>query len=382
MGVDVLLLGPIPTPAVAFITRDMRADAGIVISASHNPYQDNGIKIFAHDGYKLSDEQEAAIENFVLDKDNTNGFPPPEEIGRAKRIDDAIGRYIVFCKKTFPDELTLDGMRMVIDCANGATYRVAPTIFSELGAHVTAIHNQPDGRNINEQCGSQHTGDLARMVKETNSDVGLAFDGDGDRLIAVDENGCELSGDHLLAICAKELQQQGRLSGNRLIVTPMSNFGLRLAMQATGIECEDAGVGDRLVLELMRKRGATLGGEQSGHIIFHEHHTTGDGIISALQLLSIMVRSKQKLSDLAQIFTPAPQQLINVDVKDKPPLESLPVLQQAIADAEKQLSDKGRVLVRYSGTQPMCRVMVESDNAALTDSIAKELAATVKKLLG
>jgi phosphoglucosamine mutase len=382
MGVDVLLVGPVPTPGIAFITRSMRADAGIVISASHNPYQDNGIKIFSREGFKISDEQEQRIESLVLTGEATRLGAAPEDIGKAQRIDDAIGRYIEFCKQTFPNELTLDGLKLVVDCANGATYRVAPIIFSELGAEVIAIHNHPDGRNINAGCGSQHTADLAAAVREAGAHAGLAFDGDGDRLIAVDEAGVELTGDHLIAIAARDMQARGVLRGGRVVVTPMSNLGLRLALDAMGVSHEDAPVGDRNVLELMRARGAVLGGEQSGHVIYLDRHTTGDGIVSALQLLAVMCRSGARLSELRGVFTPAPQTLVNVEVRAKPDLSKVPELQAAIADAERRLDGKGRVLVRYSGTQLLCRVMVEASAETLTQSIASELEAKVRELLG
>jgi phosphoglucosamine mutase len=268
VGVDVLLVGPIPTPGIAHLTRTMRADAGIVISASHNPFEDNGIKIFSREGFKISDAMEEQIEAMVLSNDNMPPVSSPANVGKASRIDDAVGRYIEFCKRTFPDNLTLDGLKLVLDCANGATYRVAPTIFRELGAEVVAIHNTPDGRNINADCGSQFTDDLKQEVLKQGADAGLAFDGDGDRLIAVDETGNELSGDHLIAICAVDMKRRGILPEDLVILTPMSNLAMRLALKKAGITCEDAAVGDRNVLELMQRRGAALGGEQSGHIIF------------------------------------------------------------------------------------------------------------------
>jgi len=382
MGVDVLLVGPLPTPGIAFITQSMRADAGMVISASHNPYQDNGIKIFSHDGLKISDDLEAEIESLVSNGHINDIRPTAEDIGKAQRIDDAIGRYIVFCKNTFPQSLTLDGMRIVIDCANGATYKVAPIIFSELGADVTAIHDKPNGKNINSNCGSQFTTDLVAAVREAKADVGLAFDGDGDRLIAVDERGVELTGDHILAICSRHLKQQHALTGDLLIVTPMSNIGLRTFLADQGIRFEDADVGDRNVLDLMRKRGAVLGGEQSGHVIFRNLHTTGDGIISSLQLLAVMRSSGTPLSTLAGILTIAPQVTLNVPVTDKQPLDELPVVQTAIRQAEHELGDSGRVLVRYSGTQMLCRVMVEGPTEAVTGRLAAAIADTVRRALG
>jgi phosphoglucosamine mutase len=382
MGVDVLLLGPIPTPAVAFITQSMRADAGIVISASHNPYFDNGIKIFARTGYKLPDQMEAEIEELVLSGRINNIRPVAKEVGKARRIDDAMGRYIEFCKNTFPDGMTLDGMKVVLDCSNGATYKCAPLIFSELGAEVTTIHAEPDGININDRCGSQHTQDLRTKVKGLKADVGLAFDGDGDRLIAVDEHGAELTGDQVIAICTRHYKENGLLKNNLVVGTVMSNIGFHVALKELGIDVDVSDVGDRCVLELMQERDAVLGGEDSGHIIFHNYHTTGDGIVSALQLLGIMRKSGQRLSDLASVMKVFPQVLINVDVAEKPPLSEIATLQAAIADAEKELADKGRVLIRYSGTQPMCRVMVEGPTQEQTRKIADRLARTVKDCIG
>ena len=382
MGVDVLLLGPIPTPAVAFITQSMRADAGIVISASHNPYFDNGIKIFSRTGYKLPDTMEAEIEDLVLSKQINDIRPVAQEVGKAKRIDDAMGRYIVFCKNTFPNDMTLDGMKVVLDCSNGATYKCAPIIFSELGAAVTTIHAEPNGMNINEDCGSQHTQDLRNKVKELGADVGLAFDGDGDRLIAVDEAGKELTGDQIIAICTKFYKDNGLLKNNLVIGTVMSNIGFHVALNNLGIDTEVSDVGDRCVLELMQDKDAVLGGEDSGHIIFHNYHTTGDGIVSALQLLGIMRETGNTLSALAEVMTVFPQVLINLDVSEKPPISEVGKLQSAIAEAEAELADKGRVLVRYSGTQPLCRVMVEGPTEALTKEIAERLASVVKETIG
>ena len=382
MGVDVLLVGPMPTPGIAFITRNMRADAGLVISASHNPYQDNGIKIFSHDGYKLPDEEEDEIEDLVVSGHIQDIRPTATEIGKARRIDDAIGRYIVFCKNTFPQDRSIEGMTVVLDCGNGATYKVAPIIFFELGVDVTAIHCEPNGTNINDQCGSTHPHDLIQTVLETKADIGLAFDGDGDRMIAVDETGRELSGDHVLAICAKMYKDQGLLSNNLVVPTVMSNFGFRLAMRELEIDQIEAPVGDRYVLEMMRRHGAVLGGESSGHIIFHDHHTSGDGIISALQLLSAMKQSGKRLSELASIMTLSPQHLINVHVKAKPPLEEVPDLRAAIAAAESDLSGQGRVLIRYSGTQSYCRVMVEGPTKDVTIQLTESLADIVRSCLG
>ncbi len=382
MGVDVLLVGPMPTPGIAFITRSMRADAGMVISASHNPYQDNGIKIFSRDGYKLPDAEEDQIEDLISSGKIRDIRPTADDIGKAKRIDDAIGRYIVFCKNTFPEDLTLEGMKIVLDCANGATYKVAPIIFSELGAQVTTIHAEPDGVNINDRCGSQHTDDLKKKVLETGAAVGLAFDGDGDRLIAVDEKGEEITGDHIMVICGKMYQEQKKLKNNLIISTVMSNFGFGVALRELGIEYGASKVGDRYVLEMMQKKDAVVGGEASGHMIFLDHHTTGDGILSALQLLGAMQYYRKPLSELAKLMHLYPQKIINVDVRTKPPLEQIADVQAAIKKAEGELKDKGRVLVRYSGTQSMCRVMVEGPADDVVDRLAKMLADVVKKSIG
>jgi phosphoglucosamine mutase len=382
MGVDVYLVGPLSTPGIAFITRSMRADAGMVISASHNPYQDNGIKIFSRNGFKLPDAEEDEIEDLITSGRINDIRPTASEIGKAHRIDDATGRYIVFCKNTFPEDQSLEGMKIVLDCANGATYKIAPTIFAELGASVTAIHCEPNGTNINDKCGSQHTEDLSAKIREVGADVGLAFDGDGDRLIAVDEKGQRLTGDHVLAICTRMYKELGLLKNNLVVATVMSNFGFFAALKKLGIQEAVSKVGDRYVLEMMQEKGGVLGGEESGHIIFLNHHTTGDGIISALQLLWAMKRCGQPLSELSKVMTLSPQKIINVDVKDKPPLEKIPELQKAIKEAEDELGDKGRVLIRYSGTQSMCRVMVEGPAQQMTDRLTQTLAGVVKKCIG
>jgi phosphoglucosamine mutase len=382
MGVDVLLVGPMSTPGIAFITRSMRADAGMVISASHNPYQDNGIKIFSRDGFKLPDAVEDEIEELITGGRIKNIRPTADDIGKAHRIDDAMGRYIVFCKSTFPETMSLEGMRIVLDCANGATYKAAPTIFSELGAEVTVMHCAPDGLNINDRCGSQHTEGLSARVRDLKADIGLAFDGDGDRLIAVDETGAEITGDHMMAICAKWYKEQGLLKNNLVIATVMSNFGFFVALREMGIEPGVSKVGDRYVLEMMRQKGAVLGGEASGHLIFLNHHTTGDGIISALQLLSALRHYRRPLSVLARVMTLSPQRIINVDVKAKPPLDSIPELQKALKEAEAELGDRGRVLIRYSGTQAMCRVMVEGPTQEMTDRLTRALADVVERSIG
>lgn len=382
VGVDVLLLGPLPTPGVAFITQDMRADAGIVISASHNPYHDNGIKIFGRTGYKLPDAEEEQMEKLINSHELREFRSTADDIGKAKRIDDAIGRYIVFCKNTFPESMTLDGMKVALDCANGASYKVAPIIFSELGAEVSPIHVSPNGMNINDHCGSQYTDDLKAKVLETGADVGLAFDGDADRLIVIDEKGNELSGDQIIAICAKQFKKRGQLRNNEVVATVMSNFGFFEAMKAMDIDVAVTKVGDRYVLEKMLQDDAVLGGEASGHVIFHNHHSTGDGIIAALQLLSILRETGKPLSELASVMDIFPQRLINIDVKEKPPVEKIDGLPEATEKAEAELADKGRVLIRYSGTQHMCRVMVEGPTDEMTNRIAETLADVVRKSIG
>jgi len=370
-----------PTPGIAFITHSMRADAGMVISASHNPYQDNGIKIFSRDGYKIPDSVENEIESLITTGKIKDIRPTADDIGKAHRIDDAIGRYIVFCKNTFPDNLTLEGLKIILDCANGATYKVAPIIFSELGATVTTINDHPNGMNINDNCGALHPEILAKKVVASGANIGLAFDGDGDRLVAVDERGDILTGDHIMTICAKALKECGMLRNNLVIATPMSNFGFRQALRKMDIAVEDADVGDRYVLKLMREKGAVFGGEDSGHIIFSNLHTTGDGIISALQLLANMQDSKKKLSKLRGLLKLAPQKLLNITVSRKPSLSGIKPIQEAIFRAETELAGNGRILVRYSGTQPICRVMVESMEQTTTDRIADSLAEIVRKTL-
>ncbi len=382
MGVDVLLVGPMPTPGIAFITRSMRADAGLMISASHNPYQDNGIKIFAHNGHKLPDAEESEIEELITSGRIKDIRPTAGEIGKARRIDDAAGRYVVFCKNTFPEEVSLEGMKIVLDCANGATYKIAPTIFTELGAEVVTIHDKPNGTNINLHCGSQHTQDLKYKVLETKAHAGLAFDGDGDRVIVVDDQGNELTGDHVLAICGKDLKDRGKLVNNLVVTTVMANFGLYKALKQLGIDYVASQVGDRYVLEAMKQKGAVVGGEASGHTIFLDHHSTGDGIISALQLLSVVQRSGDPLSSLASVMQMTPQRLVNIDVKSKPPLEDVAAVQEAIKQAEAELKDDGRVLIRYSGTQSMCRVMVEGPTEEMTDRLVAQLADVVKASIG
>ena len=381
MGVNAIMVGVIPTPGIAFLTNSMRADAGIVISASHNPLQDNGIKIFGGEGYKLPDEKELAIEEMIFEGDMHLLHPAPKDLGKAYRMDDARGRYIVFLKHTFPKELSVEGTRIVLDCANGATYRVAPATFFELGAEVTTLFDEPDGGNINVDCGSQHPEALATEVVKRKAAAGFAFDGDGDRLIAVDEKGAVLTGDQILAICADLLKKEGRLANNLVVRTVMSNIGLSQAFRERGIAWATAAVGDRAVLEEMQAKGAVIGGEDSGHLIFLDHHTTGDGILTALQLLAAMKKEGKPLSELAKIMTVSPQVLINLEVKRRPEIETVPEIVQIIGEVEKKLGDRGRVLVRYSGTQNMCRVMVEGPSQQETEACCRRIAEVVRKTL-
>ena len=382
MGGDALLVGTLPTPGVAVLTIDQKADAGFVISASHNPFQDNGIKLFSSDGFKLPDDEEMAIEELMNSGRLPSLLPTAGGIGKSFRVEDALERYIAFCKQTFPADLDLKGVRIVLDCGNGATYKAAPAVFKQLGAHVTTLHNTPNGLNINARCGSQHTEALREQVQAERADIGLAFDGDGDRLIVVDENSVELTGDHILAICTKDMKDRNELPSNLAVGTVMSNFGLHATMRKMGVELGCSAVGDRYVLEMMEKRGGLIGAEASGHMIFLEKHTTGDGIVSALQLLAVMRRSDQEISELASILTLSPQCLVNVDVASRPPLQDLPDVQAAIAKAEQELGQEGRVLVRYSGTQNMCRVMVEGPTEEMTTRLTHDIAAAVKKDIG
>ena len=382
MGGYPYLVGVLPTPGIAFITQSMRADAGIVISASHNPFQDNGLKIFGGDGFKLTDEEEDNIEYLILNKKLADLLPTASGMGKAARMDDVHGRYIVFLKNTFPRNLTMEGMKIVLDTSNGATYKVAPESFIELGANVEVIHNKPDGVNINTNCGSQHTDDLKKKVVSSGAAIGLAFDGDGDRLIAVDEKGNEITGDQILIICANTLKKEGKLRNDLLVSTVMSNLGLRVACKKYGFKHHASKVGDRYVLEDMLRLGAVIGGEDAGHMIFLDHHTTGDGIVAAMQLLAAMVKEGKSLSELARMMDVFPQKLINIDVKSKPDIDKIPKLMEAIKQIEKELGEKGRVLVRYSGTQNMCRVMVEGPSDAVTGKYCQQLADIVKSAIG
>jgi phosphoglucosamine mutase len=382
MGVNALLVGPLPTPAIAFVTTSMRADAGIVISASHNPFQDNGIKIFSRDGFKLPDLREEQIEQAILNTDLKQNLPVADKIGRAYRIDDAQGRYIEFVKHSFPQEHTLDGFHIVLDCAHGATYKVAPKVFEELGAEVTRLGVDPSGVNINKECGALYPELMANKVKEVGADIGIALDGDGDRLIVSDENGEIVNGDHIMAIGADYLFKKGKLKKNTLVTTVMSNLGLELAMQSKGINMVRTKVGDRYVVEEMRKNGFSFGGEQSGHLIFIDHITTGDGILAALQMLAVMKEWGKPISELAQVMESFPQVLKNVKTTEKIAPEAIPGLPEQVKAMEDKLGNDGRILIRPSGTEPLIRVMVEGMDDALIDIMADELSETILRTQG
>ena len=373
VGMDVTLLGPMPTPAVAMLTRSMRADIGVMISASHNPFHDNGIKLFGPDGYKLSDDDEMAIEALLEEE---IPLAEPRAIGRARRIDDAQGRYIHFAKATFPEHLRLDGLKIVIDCAHGAAYKVAPAALWELGAEVIAIGVAPDGFNVNDKVGSTHPKALQLKVLESGADIGIALDGDADRLIVVDERGQVVDGDQLMALIASRAAEAGTLKGGALVATVMSNLGLERFLATKGIALHRANVGDRHVLELMRDRGCNVGGEQSGHIILSDHATTGDGLVAALQVLAALVGSGKPASELLHLFDPLPQMLKNVRFKGGAPLEAQSV-KDAIAAGEAKLAGQGRLLIRKSGTEPLIRVMAEGEDKALVGRVVDDICAAV-----
>lgn len=359
MGMDVKLAGVIPTPGIAYLTSATNAGAGIVVSASHNPYYDNGIKLFGGDGFKFTDAIETEIEEIVL-AEGSVGLSQSGAPGKISQLADAHQQYMGFLKRAWDPELAFKGIRIIIDCSNGATCKVAPVLFDELGAGVEVINDTPNGKNINDACGSQHTDGLAQKVMDKQADIGLAFDGDGDRLIAVDEHGHEMTGDQILAICADSMKRAGLLKSNLVVSTVMSNMGLGVALKGMGVEHLMTEVGDRYVVEQMRARGAVLGGEDSGHTVFLDHHTTGDGILSALNLIKAMTQACKPLSQLSEIMTVFPQVLLNVSVRAKPDLTTIPSISDAIRSVEDSLGEKGRVLVRYSGTEPLCRVMVEA----------------------
>ncbi len=382
MGVDVLLVGPLPTPGIAFITASMRADAGVVISASHNPYQDNGIKFFSRDGFKLPDAQEVRIEELIFSNRIDALRPTAGEVGKAYRVDDAGGRYVVFLKNTFPRQLDLEGLKIVLDCANGAAYKVAPAVLSELGAELVLLGVSPDGTNINRDCGSLHPEGIAAAVREHGADLGIALDGDADRVIFVDEKGNEVDGDHVMAICATDMLRREALARKTLVATVMSNMGLEIALRRAGGEVVRTAVGDRYVVEEMRRGGYNLGGEQSGHMIFLDHNTTGDGLLSALQVLAIMQRSDRPLSELASVMTALPQVLVNVRVREKKDLRQVPALAALLSDTERRLAGRGRVLVRYSGTEPLLRIMLEGEDEKEITDLADGMAEAVRREIG
>lgn len=382
LGVEVLLIGPLPTPGVAYITRSLRADAGIVLSASHNPYQDNGIKFFRHDGYKLDDQVEQQIEQLVFTGAIDSIRPTADNIGRATRIDDALGRYVEFAKASFPKGMSLEEMRVAVDVANGAAYKSTPCILRELGAEVTVAHNQPNGTNINDRCGSMHPEEIQRLVKRSGAAVGITHDGDADRVLLCDENGEIVDGDEILAIAAVDLLKNGRLERNTVVATVMSNFGLDEALAARGGRVLRTKVGDRYVIEEMMKQKLNLGGEQSGHVIFRDFTTTGDGIITALQILRIMHQRGQPLSQLKTCLQKYPQAHRNLPVKEKRPLAELPAVAKLVNEAEKELSGKGRVLLRYSGTEPKIRLLIEGREPELIEKQADRIAEAIQSAIG
>jgi len=377
MGVNVVLVGPLPTPGIAFITRSLRVDAGVVISASHNAYDDNGIKFFSSDGFKLPDSTETAIEKTMFSQKLEKIRPEGIDIGRAHRVEDAAGRYIEYVKSTFPKGRTLEGMRVVVDCSNGSAYKITPSVLSELGADVIAINNKPDGTNINRNCGAMHPESMQRAVLEYRADVGIAHDGDADRTILCDEKGKIVDGDKIMAVCALDMKKEGKLNNNTVVATVMSNIGFELSLKKAGIKVVRAQVGDRYVVEEMIKRGCNLGGEQSGHIILLDQNTTGDGPITALQVLSAMCRSEKPLSELTSSVNILPQILLNVTVRVKKDINDFPSIISAIKKAEKKLKS-GRILVRPSGTEPKIRVMIEGDNMDEITAIAEEIADEIK----
>lgn len=382
LGVDVLFIGPLPTPGVAYITRSLRADAGIVLSASHNPYPDNGIKFFRHDGCKLDDAIEAEIENLVFSGEIDAIRPTAGKIGRATRIDDALGRYVEFAKTSFPRRLTLEGMRIAVDCANGAGYKSTPCVLRELGAETLVFHNTPNGANINADCGSTFPEEIARLVKETGAHVGISHDGDADRVLLADETGEVVDGDDILAIAAVDLLKSGKLVDNTLVATVMSNFGLDETVAAHGGRVVRTKVGDRYVIEEMLRYGYNVGGEQSGHMIFRDFATTGDGIVSALQILRIMVETGRPLSELRAVLKKYPQAQRNLRVREKRPLELLTKVQALVADTGQTLAGKGRVLLRYSGTEPKIRLLIEGRDDAWINARADEIAAEITREIG
>jgi phosphoglucosamine mutase len=383
MGGRVILTGPLPTPAIALLTQSMRADAGIVISASHNPYEDNGLKVFGPDGFKLPDESELELERLMEHPELLEARPTGTGIGRAQRVDSAGGRYMQFVKGAFPADLTLEGLRIVVDAANGAAYSTAPGVFEELGAHVHALGVSPNGKNINANCGAMHPEACAAQVKKRGANIGIALDGDADRLVLIDELGNQVNGDAVIALCARHLLREGKLKKRTVVTTVMSSIGLERALAREKGKVMRVGVGDRYVVEAMREHSLTFGGEQSGHLIFLERTTTGDGIVAALQVLEILLREQRPLSELAaEVIEHVPQVLLNVTLAQKRPLEQLPKLSAGIRAAERSLDGDGRVLVRWSGTEPKLRILVEGPDQSRIDRMAQELAEVAKKEIG
>lgn len=382
MGADVCLVGPLPTPAIAFIARSMRADAGVVISASHNHYADNGIKFFDRHGFKLPDEVEARMESLLQAGIPEEVRPTGDNIGKAIRIDDAGGRYIQFLKSTFPERYLLDGFRIVVDCSNGAGYKVAPAVLRELGATVIELGTNPNGTNINEGCGSLHVDELCRTTLSNKAHVGIALDGDADRVIMCDEKGEVVDGDAIMALCADNLNRRGELTNSTLVATVMSNLALDFAMRDRGINVVRTPVGDRYVIRAMRESDYALGGEQSGHMIFLQHNTTGDGILAALQVLAIMINEGKALSELKSILNPFPQVLLNVPVVEKKDLNNIPEISLNVEACERELAGKGRLVVRYSGTENIARVMIEGENRDRIEKMASELAGLITTHVG
>ncbi|MFQ5588089.1 MAG: phosphoglucosamine mutase [Nitrospiria bacterium] len=382
LGVDVILVGPLPTPAIAFLARSLRADAGVMISASHNSFQDNGIKFFSKDGFKLPDHVENQIENLLFSGEIDAIRPTAKEIGKVYRIDDVEGRYIEFVKNSLPKGLDFEGLKVVVDCGNGAAYKVAPMVLRELGADVIVINNHPNGTNINDGCGSLHPENLQKTVVQHQAHVGIAHDGDADRAIFVNEQGNIVDGDALLVAFSLAMQTEHCLKGETLVTTQMSNMGVELALNPKGIHVLRTQVGDRYVIERMVNGAYNLGGEQSGHVIFLDYNTTGDGLITALQFLSLMVRSGKSVSELTHCMTPLPQVLENVYVREKRDLAEIPEIQQKIVDCEQKLAGSGRILVRYSGTELLLRIMIEGEDHAVISEMAATLAGMVEAKIG
>jgi phosphoglucosamine mutase len=384
VGMDVILVGPLPTPAMAMLTRSMRVDLGVMISASHNPYDDNGIKMFAPDGYKLSDEVEKHIED-MLDKDLSSLLVPSSEIGRITRLESARGRYVEFVKSAFPKDLRLDGLKVVVDCANGASYKVAPSVLWELGAEVIPMSINPNGRNINDNCGALYPESMCKEVVRQGADIGISLDGDADRVIISDENGCIVDGDKIIALIASDWKERGLLKDNTVVTTVMSNLGLEKFLDSKGIKLLRSAVGDRYVVEMMNAQGVNLGGEQSGHIVLGAYATTGDGIMSALEVLSFMVRKKKKVSEAMNLFTPYPQILKNVRLQTREKVQEVldsASVKSAIEKAEKKLQGSGRILIRKSGTEPLARVMAEGEDESLIDKLTEDICEEIRKNAG